>query len=160
MNKLTFAIQMETDGERYYLKQAKENENSALSPVFKILAAAENKHAELLRNMAQGNAIAPFTETSSDMENLFSHLADFKSKSVNVPDQLAVYLFVLEMEQKSIDLYQEMLQAATKAEDQQFFSLLVKQEQSHYKLFDELVALLKRPKNWVEAAEFGPRIDY
>ena len=41
MSTLTFAIQMETDGEQYYLKQAAFNKGTSLQRAFLLLAEAE-----------------------------------------------------------------------------------------------------------------------
>jgi len=48
VSALKFAIQMELDGERYYLEQAELNKDNNLRPVFVMLAGEERKHAEIL----------------------------------------------------------------------------------------------------------------
>ena len=91
---------------------------------------------------------------------MFAGKADYKRDAEVVPGQLEVYEVALDMEQKSIDLYQEMLAEAKDEQTEQLMKFLVKQEQDHYTLFDELVTLLRRPKDWVEEAEFGNREEY
>jgi len=161
MSTLTFAIQTETDGELYYLKQASLNKGTSLQRAFLLLAEAEKKHADLLRK----KDISSHTSISDDILNaeqtdLFSGKADYKRDAEVVPGQLEVYAVALDMEQKSIDLYQKMLTEATDEQTKQLLKFLVKQEQEHYTLFDELVTLLRRPKDWVENAEFGKREEY
>ena len=53
-----------------------------------------------------------------------------------------------------------MHKSATQAEDKKLLLFLVKQEQSHYDLFENLETLLERPTSWVESAEFGNREEY
>ena len=161
MNKLNFALQMEIDGEQYYLKQAELNKNNAMAQVFQILAKAESTHAELIRRLS-GDFAYGFKDDllPAEPENLFSGLGDFKRDAAYLPGQLEVYRLALDMEQKSIDLYQGMLAETTEESPKKLLAFLIKQEQDHFALFDELVTLLSRPKDWVEAAEFGPRDNY
>ncbi|HWQ41417.1 MAG TPA: rubrerythrin, partial [Desulfosporosinus sp.] len=40
------------------------------------------------------------------------------------------------------------------------FEYLIKQEEDHYTIIEQLVSLLSRPEEWVESAEFGVREEY
>ena len=157
MSKLTFAIQMEIDGEQYYLSQAEINKETSLYRAFLLLAEAEKKHADLLKKkyFATDNSINVDLLTTEP--NLFSGKADYMRDADVVPGQLEVYGVALEMEQKSIDLYQGMLAETSDEPTSQLIKFLIKQEQDHYTFFDELIILLRKPRDWVEDAEFGPR---
>ncbi len=161
MSKLTIAIQMEIDGEQYYLSQAENNKGTALYQAFVLLAEAEKKHAELLRRKfteSDTSIIGNLPTTESD--SLFSGKADYKRDDDVVPGQLEVYAVALDMEQKSISLYRELLADTKDEPNRQLFEFLIKQEQDHYAFFDELITLLRRPREWVEDAEFGLRKEY
>ncbi len=161
MNKLAIALQLEIDGEQYYLKQADLNKGNVMSQAFHLLADAEKQHAKLLRSKLSGEDSQWADDLiSAGPINLFVEKADFKRSAEVIPGQLEVYVAALEMEQKSIDLYQEMLAEAKDEKTRQFMQFLLDQEHVHYDLFDELATLLRRPRDWVENAEFGSRIDY
>lgn len=161
MSMLHVALQMELDGEQYYLKQAGLNKENAMNRAFQLLADAEKQHARLLRSKLTGEDNKWAEELlSAGSVNLFTNKADFKRSAEVLPGQLEVYVVALEMEQKSIDLYQEMLNEAKDEKTVQFLQFLLDQEHEHFNLFDELTTLLRRPRDWVENAEFGPRIDY
>jgi len=64
----------------------------------------------------------------------------------------------LEMEKKSIELYTKLLSEA--ADDRELFAYLIKQEQGHLAIVEEIIKLVNRPNEWVEAAEFGEREEY
>lgn len=161
MSKLNFAIQMEVDGERYYLSQAEINKGTSLYRAFILLAEAEKKHADLLRTKCS-DADGSINDDSSALEptSLFSDKADYMRDAHVVPGQLEIYVFAREMEQKSIDLYREILAEAKDDPTRQLIEFLIKQEQDHYAFFDELITLLRRPREWVEDAEFGQREEY
>lgn len=161
MSKLTFALQMEIDGEQYYLKQAEKNKNNALQHAFILLAQAEKKHAELVKRLMKGG-----TDGFADdllpaaAPNPFTDIKDFVRDAAVLPDQLEVYTVAMGLEQKSIDLFQEMLSMAKEELELKILQFLVTQEKQHLAFFEELATLLKRPKEWVEAAEFGQREEY
>ena len=161
MSMLHAALQMELDGEQYYLKQASLNKGNAMNRAFQLLADAEKMHARLLRSRLAGEDNKWAEDLlSAGSVNLFTNKADFKRSAEVLPGQLEVYVVALEMEQKSIDLYQEMLDEAKDEKTVQLLQFLLDQEHEHFNLFDELTTLLRRPRDWVENAEFGPRIDY
>jgi rubrerythrin len=161
MSQLTKAIQLEIDGEQYYLDQAEKNKGTALYDAFLLLAKAEKKHADLLRKkFHESDTAVHGSLPKPDSESLFSAKSDYKRDDDVVPGQLEVYAVAREMEQKSIDLYREFLSGAKDEGNKELFEFLIKQEQDHYAFFDELITLLMRPREWVEDAEFGLRKDY
>lgn len=161
MSKLAFALQMEIDGEQYYLRQAEKNQNNTMHRAFVLLAQAEKKHAELIRRLLQSKTDGFMDDLlPAEAANPFTVMADYRRDAAVVPDQLAVYTVAMDIEQKSIDLYQGLLAAAVEELEQKILQYLVAQEQQHLSFFEELTTLLKRPKEWVEDAEFGPREEY
>lgn len=161
MKLIEFAIQMEDEGERFYQAQAVAYQAIPLGSIFEKLAVAESRHAELLRNRASGGS---YTLTDdpwlSDRRSLFAGLDAYRHEFVAQPGQLEAYRFALEIEQRSVDLYKTMLNEAAASADRELLTWLIRQEQDHLALFEELTAMLNRPVEWVEAAEFGPREEY
>ncbi|MBN2878733.1 MAG: ferritin family protein [Clostridia bacterium] len=161
MNILEYAIKMEKEGEAYYRKQAEISKNSSLKKVCLLLADEEKSHAAILENkMNSKKYTLEKSEIVSQTENIFSDLENMKSEIKEVPSQLDFYRFVLENEQKSIDLYEGFLSESTKDDEKELFSFLIGEEKNHYALVDELVKLLTNAEQWVESAEFGIREDY
>lgn len=159
MNTFEFAIKMEIDGEKYYSEQAEKNADKPMGRIFSILAKAEQKHAVLLSNRSK-DLTSSDIDIESEAENVFASLADFKIDVSTIPNQLDVYRLALELEQKSIDLYTDLLSRADNDRDQSLLQFLIGQEKQHYTLFEELVTLVQRPEDWVEHAEFGRRPEY
>ena len=161
MYTLEYAIQMELDGRKYYLEQAQKNQDNALSKVFNLLAESEKEHAELLRKRLNEEEYALHEDSStSKIKTLFHGLGDYKASDVRDTTQLDVYRFATDIEEKSIVLYKGMLEKADNDKDKELFEFLLKEENQHLILFDELVKMLTRPEEWVESAEFGLREDY
>jgi rubrerythrin len=56
MNHYEFAINMELNGEKYYLEQAAKNADNSLGTVFLMLARDERNHAAILQNKFNAEA--------------------------------------------------------------------------------------------------------
>lgn len=161
MNNLEFAIKMENEGRQYYLEQAYKNQNKALNKVFNILADSEKEHEELLLKRLNNEEYTLKEEVSiEEINSVFHELKDYESNTKINTTQLDVYRFAVDIEEKSIDLYKELLEEADNDSDKALFEFLLKQENQHLLLFDELVKMLNRPEEWVESPEFGLREDY
>lgn len=161
MRSLEFAIKMELDGEKYYLEQAEKYKDTNLHTVFLELAKDERKHAKILRDRA--NLLTPdlLGTTSYDKyRNVFQDAGDFDSAIKETLDQLDVYYLAMDKEKESIDLYREMLSEATDQNDKEIFEFLIKEEEIHYAILEELSSHVSRAKEWVESAEFGVREEY
>ncbi|MBU4438180.1 MAG: ferritin family protein [Acetobacterium sp.] len=161
MNSIEFAINMEIDGEKYYREQAEFNKDNSLNAVFLLLAEDENGHAKLLQNeLKKMTYELSDNETPANVNNVFKDKGDFKNRFEEIPNQLDVYRMALQMEKDSIALYEKFLNEAKDEQTKKLFGYLVKQEENHFKIFDNLITLVERPEEWVEDAEFGPREEY
>ncbi len=159
LNSLEFAIDMELDGSRYYREQAEINRGTSLQKVFLMLAEDEESHAEVLRKRLGHLAWAlEANDTFAEVRSIFADLQNFAADGAT--KQLDVYQAAMEMERKSIALYEELCEKAADSADKVLFKHLIKQEQEHLALMKELVIHVRRPEQWVESAEFGRRKPY
>ena len=161
MDVLQFALDMELEGERYYLNQAERNADSPLKPVFDLLAKDEAKHAGIVRGKMGGTACELKADARlADRKTLFSDLGDYKPRAEEAADQARLYHAALELEQRSIDLYTDLRAKAEDAQTQSLFEFLIQEETRHYQLLEDLFRFVNRPNEWVESAEFGLREEY
>lgn len=159
MNSIELAINLEMDGKRFYLEQAENTNDSGLKSIFHTLAEEESIHARILKNKAE---TLPYelVDTYSEIKNLFMEIGAYKDLIKVTPDAFDAYSAALENERKSIEFYSEMLQEATNEKDREIIEFIIEQENDHYKVMEQLVELVSRPKEWVESAEFGIRKEY
>lgn len=95
-----------------------------------------------------------------EAKNIFANLRDIKTEAKEISSQLDFYRMALKMEKESIDLYTNYLDKAEDSRERELFEFLIRQEEQHYQILDELVVLLSRTEEWVESAEFGIREEY
>jgi len=161
MNDLKFAIDMELDGEKYYRQQAEMNKNSSLRSVCLMLAEDEKMHAKILTGKMNEKPWEFIdTGTLSRAKNIFEGIGDIKIEEKELVSQFDFYRIATEKEKKSIDLYTEYKSKAYEDKEKELFDFLIKQEEQHYAVLDELSAMLRRTQDWVENAEFGIRKEY
>ncbi|MGV8905284.1 MAG: ferritin-like domain-containing protein [Acetobacterium sp.] len=161
MNSLEFAINMEHDGEKFYRTQAEINKDNPLNKVFLLLEKDEAAHARILENEFNEAAYElTDNDTIAQINNVFKESGDVKRAFKKIPNQLDAYRFALEIERKSIELYETLLTQDADVSTKKLFEFLIKQEKGHYTLFDQLIVLVERPEEWVENAEFGIREEY
>lgn len=161
MNYLDMAIKLETEGETFYLEQADKNSGSEIERVFRLLANEERKHRELLENLSKKlDYTIPETDSEIEFESIFRDEKDFKLETVVEPKQIDVYRLALQKEKESIELYQKMKEESSDEEEKTLVDFLIKQEENHYKIFNNIVELLRKSEEWVESAEFGKRETY
>lgn len=161
MDTLELALSLELDLEKYYREQAEKHKDNSLKVVFTMLAKEEEQHASILMGKADVlTAEVKKEEILTKARELFRDLGDVKSDVKDIPSQLESYRFALEMEHKSLDFYKGLKEKAEEEEEKRTYQYLIRQEDIHCIVLEELVKLTTRPEEWVESAEFGVREDY
>ncbi|MDD4327691.1 MAG: ferritin family protein [Eubacteriales bacterium] len=160
MKLLEKAIQMEVDAGEYYIQQASKNQGTPVENAFIMLAKEEKKHEDILGRFLSDPTYMIDESQFADSEQFLVRPDDFKVEAGYTADQLEVYRVAMEMEQKMIELYRDMEKETTDSKALLVLGFLIRQEERHYSLFDSLEKLVRRPVDWVEAAEFGEREEY
>lgn len=161
MDTLELALSLELDLEKYYNEQAEKNKDNSLHVVFHMLAGEEENHTHILMGQADKLTLkVQDEEILEEARQLFGQLGDFKSEIRDIPSQLESYRMALEMEEKSYEFYKKLYQDAPDEQAKETYQYLMKQEDKHRIILEELVKLTTRPEEWVESAEFGLREDY
>lgn len=161
MNDLEFAIKMELDGEKYYRKQAEYNKDNSLRIVCEMMADEEKMHAKVLSELLNKQAFElKEADILADAQNIFADLSDVRSSESHQLGQLDFYEITLEMERESINLYTEYLGKAADVKERELLEFLIRQEEKHVQLLEEMVKLVGHAEDWVESPEFGNREEY
>lgn len=156
MSLMSYAIQMELDGEKYYLRQAEIYGDNIIGEAFRLIAKAERKHAELLQSMSEGSPETFDAEKiSAETSNIFNKLGDFKRTADKYPTQLEAYREAQIIEDLAITLYTRMLEAATDEKTRKLLEFLIEQEREHYELFRALSEMVRLPEDFVHHAMFA-----
>lgn len=155
MKLLVLALSMEQDLQDFYEKQAELNKENSLHKAFALLAVEEEKHAEILRGYSSEIEL-PLTDSTilDDVKPIFKELDDIKSHIKMLPNQLDVYRIALKKEEESLKFYRDLSDKASDERSKKVLGYLIKQEDNHCILLEELVKRVTRHEEWVESAEF------
>jgi len=140
MKILVAAIEMETDLEKYYLKQAKINKGNELEQIFTMLANDEKEHASILRSkLEEIDYSLEDSKSLQETKDLFKNMEDFNLDIKELPSQLDSLRFALDMEKKSIDAYKKMQTESDNEDAKEVFEFLIRQEKKHFEIIEELI---------------------
>ena len=161
MNILEIAIEMEHDLEKYYYEQAEINKDNGLHVTFSLLAKEEENHVKILEKYQDKISFELKDEDMfEESRKVFGNLDNFKSEIKVLPNQLDSYRMALEKEKDSLVFYQKQKDDTKEPRLKEIFSYLVKQEDRHTEVLEQLIQMLTNPEEWVESAEFGVRKEY
>jgi rubrerythrin len=156
-NPIELAKNIEQEGKRYYEKLAKEGPVSALTGIFKLLAEEEQKHYDLFSSWQATSFPHPSSTgtVSAEAKRVFAALSAQFSLPETAYDYSKAYSKALELERKSISLYEGMLGKASSATQKNILSFLIQEEQKHEHLVEHLLEFVNEPKTFLENAEFN-----
>jgi len=153
MNGYEFALKMEQDGKAYYENLASISADASVRQIFTMLAADEQMHYEMIRD---GGRKLPDSGLMEFAENVFT---DLDSASLEIPFEAGEegLRHALDIEYKSIKLYEELAGETGDQDERAFFEKLVSEEGNHYLLIENLLDHLSGGLlRGIESAEFTP----
>ncbi len=140
LDVLTFAIQMETDGKRYYEQAGKAAINKLGKEMYLWLAGQEEKHKiafeaiyESMQKKAGWPAILFVHEKRSGLKTLFAEAIKAAAKGERgSPQEIDVIDKAKEMELKSRSFYEKQAAGAIAPSEKAFYVALAAEEQGHF----------------------------
>ncbi len=161
MDILKVAIEMEREGEQFYLEQMELNDNYGIKAVCALLAKEEAKHKEILEAKLGGKALElKDDDLMKGIKEIYPGDEQFEIEIKAQPEQFDFYRMAMKKEQESIDYYKGLSGEDQEEDVEKMLLYLVDQEKKHFNLFDEMSQMLRRADEWVEAPEFGLRREY
>ncbi|MHC1718337.1 MAG: ferritin family protein [Acidaminococcaceae bacterium] len=168
MDIFDVALKMELESEKYYLEQAKITDFTDLRVLLEKLAEEEARHYKIVEALRlQNNELLPDDRSLAKIENIFtSYIKDAEAlrKAISIEkskeEQIDVYRVALVKENESVEVYEKMMAQAQNPHAKAIIARLIKEEQSHAEAMDEIVDLLNKVSDWVEAAEFNHTDSY
>lgn len=154
------AIQLEQEGAAYYEEQAEKHPDSAIHSIFKTLAKAEKRHEMAILEYQRQKEFQVPEETQPMEETFFATADDVEVEYFLVPRALDVYLTALEMEKKSIEMYEGQLGKSDDEAERALLEWLVAEEQKHYNQLDKLIEMIRHGDEYVTHAMFTNMPDY
>jgi rubrerythrin len=157
MDTLGMAKSIESQGRDYYKKLAQDSPLKELSGIFNFLANEEQRHFEIFDAMQRKEKITTPQKgnSSAEAKKVFAAMSKQFAIPETVYDYTKTYQHALELEEKSIDLYEAMLTNASTLDEKRLLAFLIEEEQKHEHLLDHLIEFVNEPNVFLENAEFN-----
>ena len=161
LTALKTALQLEIDGEAYYLKAAGKSITPFAQKLFRQLAAEERIHLKKIEEIYKAlqkkgklseklNLVRP----SSAVQDIFKKATGkLKDKAPAESSDLEAVKTAMDMEEESIALYDGLAKDARSSFTKRFFVLLSYEERGHYLALFDAYDYLTDPAAWLEKKE-------
>ncbi len=157
MKILDLAKEMEIQGRDYYHELANETPIESLTGIFQFLASEEQKHFDIFNSLDHGSKVA--TEGPSELvsraKEVFSGLSENFRMPEAIYDYEAAYRKALDLEKKSIAYYTEIKSKLSDPGEIPTIDFIISQERIHARLMETLMEFVRKPKIWLENAEWN-----
>ena len=167
LTALNQAIELEIQGQRFYLEAAECTSDPKGAEMFRSLADDEVIHERILRRqldaLTQGEGWVPVlsmveglpegvAEVTADLAALIFPQSEKVCGEALRPDEsdLDALLFALQIENKSFDLYREMAQTTEDPNGKRMYEYLAKTERGHFELLMLNYEHLSTTGSWAE----------
>lgn len=157
MNVFDFAMKMETDGKAYYEKLARESKAAGLQTIFTRLAADEQKHYEIFRELQTSGRVPAMSESTAlaEARNVFVDLLRVGADAGGGADDLAAYRHAMKLEADSFRLYEEAAARETATEVRHLLLKIAGEEQKHFNILENIYHFVNAPNQYLAWREFS-----
>jgi rubrerythrin len=157
MNVFDFAMKMELQGKAFYEDLAESANHPGLKTIFTGLAADEQKHYELFRDLKEGKSrsmsdSAMLDEAKTVFQNFIANRELIESQ---LREDLDGYNIGLKIEEESVKLYEDMAKQEQDPELVQLYLKIANEEKKHYNIVENIRDFVMRPKYYLEWREFS-----
>ncbi len=153
-----FAINFEQKNQDFYYECAEKVENKKLKDVFEELAAEEEKHERIIRNLAEGDQEEEVdSDIVSQAREVFNELAsdfDWEKDSSLPTDQVDIYKEAQELERESNKYYSEKAEETDDKEVEEVFNRLARKEKKHEEILQNIINMVNKPNTWLDDPEW------
>jgi rubrerythrin len=156
MDVFEFAMNMEREGEEYYRNLVQRTNDEGLKSIFTMLANAEVKHFEVVRQLKENAGHPEMAEDTlfDDTKNVFIRMKEEGQVFNFDVSHKDIYRKALDIEKKSHEFYAEKVIEVDAEETKSLLLRLAEEEKKHIFLMENIIEFISRPETWLENAEW------
>lgn len=166
LEALQIAIQMEIDGNEYYLKASQESNNELGKKLLESLATEEDTHRqkfEQIYDAIQSKKAWPTTDFRPDggkrLRTIFARATEEMGSNIKaLATELDAVQTAMDMENKTYDFYKSQGKNANYDTERDFYESLAAEERGHHLILLDYYEYLKDPAGWFVKKEH-PSLD-
>ncbi|HQL23693.1 MAG TPA: ferritin family protein [candidate division Zixibacteria bacterium] len=159
-----YAMKMETDGRDFYLRQAAKADQKQFKQIWEQLADDELKHFHIFKALRDGQA-AEYKEGSATpilatARNVFEDLKAAGRDFTFAGDVEKAWVEAREVERRSEEFYRDKATQVETEGKRTILNRIADEEHKHFVTLDNVIHFLRRPKEWLEDAEWRHSDEY
>jgi len=166
LEALQIAIQMEIDGNEYYLKASRESSNELGKKLLASLAAEEDTHRQkfewiydAIRNTREWPATDFQPDGGKRLRTIFARATEEVGSNIKaLSTELNAVQTAIDLENKTYDFYKSQGENATYDTERDFYETLAAEEREHHLILLDYYEYLKDPAGWFVRIEH-PSLD-
>ncbi|MBI5641630.1 MAG: ferritin family protein [Nitrospirae bacterium] len=157
MSSIETALKMEQEAVDFYRKCAEKTTNPLGKKMFQGIMEDEQYHIACALNLQKGRKVMPAKGMPlEEMEKLFEqHKKEMLGQVSSTSDDLEALTVAMGMEKESVEFYKNAAEQAASPEEKVLFDCLIKDEEEHFRIFQNTHSLLSDPGNWFMREEQG-----
>ena len=145
------AIQLEMDGEKFYLDTASKTSSVLAKGMFESLAKDEQRHIEWIENFSPGGNTAESAnrELYGRLSHIFAEVPeDTRMSAALSEDDIKAIDTAIGMEEKSLEAYEKWANEADSEDVRDLCNALAGQERFHRQVLENTKEYLDRTADW------------
>lgn len=156
MNIYEFAMNLEKEGEEFYLDLASKTEDVGLKNILLMLAREEIKHYNLFKRMLKDSDVSklPKMEVFEEVTSIFEEMKSIEEEHTFDQSQVEYYKKAVEIEEANENFYLKQAENAKTEEHKAIFIKIAEEEQKHLVILKNLVDFISGPDDYLDNAEF------
>lgn len=163
LEEMKKAIEMEINGQKFYLEMEGKTKNALAKKVFSSLAKDEQDHTNAIKKFSEnilGNNDLPDMGTvitrdhKQGDESVFGVSPRQLGQKAGLEDSdIGGYRIAMQMERDGYNFYKECRDRASDEKIKKLFQFLIEEESAHYQALDESYEYLTHPDDWFAREE-------
>lgn len=142
-----FAMNMELDGKKYYEELMNSAKDNGLKRIFEMLAKDEEEHHRIVTEMRDtDDSTSISSQTMRTANNVFSEMLYMDKKFNLSASAVDAYKHALNIEEKSVKLYEEYYEKAENKWEKSIFKRLIEEEKKHRLIIENILSFVSEPE--------------
>ncbi len=156
VNIYEYAMNLEKEGEEFYMDLAKRTQDEGLKNILLMLAKEEVKHYNMFKKMLDDADVSnlPKMEVFEETKSVFEKMKEVKQTHEFDIDQVEYYKKAVAIEEANENFYLKQADNTKNEEHKEIFLRIAEEERKHLVVLKNLVEFISAPDEYLDNAEF------
>ena len=155
------AMELENNGEKFYLEASNSTASPGLSSILIMLAAAERMHHAVFEKMKKNEPVTvAATAIFTVAKNVFLRMRKEEGWKGMSASEIGLYQKAQEIEKAAETFHLEKAEGLKGQPQERIFRQIAEEERKHIFLLQNIIDFVLRPESWLQNAEWHHLDEY